>query len=626
MAEPNPPDQQHLGKVLGWATEAIQEGENFLRSQVGFDKIPDVIANIMGDYSGDVTQSSLSDLVDNRLGKISTDLVSCLTDVKPFWEFRTNNKQFEEQAQLGGKLSLGWFLSRNIDLKFADVVRWNLPGGSGYAHQVWNEEISDIDLIAENPQDCMPIRPSSYISCQDAFGMMVRRERTVNYLRAKYPGAAGRIQADRDASFIARQRAKVQTVLAKLGMSQGPFWDSVGSKSAQTINVPATDLFQMYVKDNTKNESSRPVWVGEGNPETGKYPNWSYWVQPGQPLYPRGRNIVFTRTAVLRDGPNIYWHGMFPMSKLTLDPWPWSWLGKPLLHDCMPLQKELNRLVRGVSDHNQKVFRPDVIAEQRSMPRSAMDAIDTRRAGLKMTTLPGRTASIQEVKPLDASIAETIKFLIDEMDNLSGTRDLTQMMKLGQLPTSETVEKMIESMTPSIRLRSRVMEAFLREFAMMLLSNFFQFYDMPRRVAALGPEGMTFEDFDYDPGTLLPDFLNEDDKRNNIIRPRYERAREFLRMFTYHVAPGSLLSASEVTQKLLYIQLARAGWMDIWTLLDKLGVPNVGQPPAGAKTITDRLKAQQEMGMGMAVSPAGRKASGQQMPAINTSSGGITES
>lgn len=623
MAEPTPPEQRHLSAVLGWATEALQEGENFLRSQTGSDRIQETIANIMGDYSADVAQSSLSDLVDNRLGKIASDLVACLTDIKPFWDYRTYNKRFDEQATMAGKMSTAWYSKNNIDLKFADVVRWNVPGGTGYAHQVYNEEIGDLDLIAENPQDCFPIRPSSYISCQDAFGMMVRRERTVNYLKAKYPGAASRITADRDASFVARARNKIQTVLAKLNMASSPFWDSIASKPTETINVPAADLFQIYVKDRTKNETGRPVWVGEGDPD--RHPNWSYWVKPGDDLYPRGRNIVFTRTAVLRDGPNVYWHGMFPMSKLTLDPWPWSWLGKPLLHDVLPLQKELNKLVRGVSDHNQKVFRPDLIAENNSMPRSAMDAIDTRRAGLKLRTLPGRAASIAETRQLDTSVMESIKDLRDEMDILSGTRDLTQMMKLGQIPTSETVEKIIESMSPSIRLRSRVLEAFIREFATMLLANFFQFYDTGKRLAILGPDGVTFEDFDYDPGTMLPDFLNDDDKKHNVIRPRYERAREFLRQFTYHVAPGSLLAASEITTKLLYIQLARAGWMDIWTLLEKLGVPNVGNPPPEAKTITDRLKIQMNMGLGMAVSPAGRKASGQQMPSM-TSQGGIQES
>jgi hypothetical protein len=65
---------------------------------------------------------------------------------------------------------------------------------------------------------------------------------------------------------------------------------------------------------------------------------------------------------------------------------------------------------------------------------------------------------------------------------------------------------------------------------------------------------------------------------------------------------------------MLYLSLSRAGLIDHWTLMDILGIPNVGTPPAGANTITDRLMAEQNMGLGMQVSPTGRKASGQTMP------------
>jgi hypothetical protein len=169
------------------------------------------------------------------------------------------------------------------------------------------------------------------------------------------------------------------------------------------------------------------------------------------------------------------------------------------------------------------------------------------------------------------------------------------------------------------------MESFLREFAMITASNFFQFYDTPRRLAVLGSDGITFEDFDYDPGTMIPDFVNDNDKESNVVKPRYERAKEFLRSFTYHVSPGSLLAASEVTSKLLYLQLARAGIIDVWTLLEKLDIPNVGAPPQGANTITERLVAQMNIGIGMSANPVGRKATAQTMPHQN-SQGKVTES
>jgi hypothetical protein len=200
--------------------------------------------------------------------------------------------------------------------------------------------------------------------------------------------------------------------------------------------------------------------------------------------------------------------------------------------------------------------------------------------------------------------------------------ELKQLMNLGQVPTTETIDRIMETMPASNRLRSRVMEVFIRDFAMMTLSNFFQFYTLPQRVAVLGTSGMTFEDFDFDPGSMIPDMidmLGKSDDGNPL--PRDQRAREFLRYFTFNVAPGSLLASASVTDKLLYVQLFRMGAIDLVTLLQKLNIPGIGMDTTGS-TIIERLMKQQEMGIGQTVSAAGRKSSGQQQPRLKISESG----
>lgn len=636
MAELMVPASDYPRRVLSWFHEALQEGEAFLRAQPGYDRIPDVIDAIMGEFNqGSPRPSGLSDITDNRFSKAATDLAAGLTDIKPFWEYRTFNLRFKPQAEMGGKLATAWWLNRGIDIKHSHVVKYALAAGSSYSHIVWSPELGDLDLMAEDPRDVLPVRPASNLSIQDAFGVIIRRERTVNYAKAKWPASAHLIKADREGTLHqGQQRNRISQMMSALNLRSG-FLDnlfaSISKEPAARIAVPTVDIFTLYVKDDSINRTGGRVMVGE--PGT----NWSYWVEPGEPLYPRGRAIEVTRTVILRDGPNIYWHGLFPVSKLTLDSWPMTFLGRMILSDALPLQLELNRLMRVVADHNQKVRRPDVIADKNAMPRAALEKIDTAKAGLKLRHNPIAGKGIELIYPqvLDPSIAMTIQDLRNEMEIITGTRDLSQLMKLGQIPTSETVEKMLESMSPAVRMRSREQEAYLREVATMVLSNFFQFYTTAQRVAVLGPSGATFEDFDYDPGTLIPDFIHGDDYDANGLpteaakmrgpRPRYERAREFLRMFTYHVAPGSLLAASEITRKLLYVQMARAGWMDIWSLGEILNIPNMGNPPEGANTIPERLAAMQQMGLGMNTSPTGgRKASAQTMPTIGPS--GIRES
>jgi len=637
VAEPQAPagslndsEQEHLDAVLGWANDALAEGESFLKSQVGYSQISTCIDYIMGDYSRDMVPGSFSKLIDNRFGKIALDFAGAMTDIKPFWNYTTQNKRYEQQAVLGNKFTKHWWTSRLIDLKFCDCIKYAEVAGSGYAHLFYNEFTGDNDCSPEDPRDCLPIRPPNNISIQDAMGLIVRRERPLNYLRAKYPRQwdRGLIKADRDMSAAMMEKVtRAQSTMQRMGFSgfMQNLWASLGGKPAAHMTIPSADVFTLHVHDLRRNEGASRVWVGEGTPE--KHPNWSYWVDPGDRLYPRGRTITFTRTCVLRDGPNIYWHGLFPIVKIPLDPWPWTWLGKPPLMDILTLQDELHRLLRGVSDHNQKVFRPDLIADKNAISRAAMAAIDTRKAGLKLRTNPvaGKNAELQYAQPLDPSVQLAIQDLRDEMDKISGVRDMQQFMNLGQIPSTETVEKILEAMSPAIRMRSRVLEASLREFAMMSLSNVFQFYTLEDRMAVLGDEGMTFEDADNDAGTMIPAYMSQEHQKEGKNVERHIRAKWFLKQFTYDVAPGSLLSASEVTDKLLYIQLMRAGLMDIWTLFEKLGIPNAGKAPDGAITITDRLIAQNNMGLTPQVSTTGRKASGETMPKMG-GAGKITES
>ena len=620
------PAQDNPHGIHDWCQQALLEGQSFLQSQDGFDKVEQIIRMIMGTYYDDkLRPSSISQINLNHMGKIGLDLASSLTDIKPFWEYKTTNTRFQAQAEMGQKLASAWWMNRLIDLRFCDVIKYSLAAGSGYAHMVYDSDLQDLNLIPEDPRDVLPVRPADMISIQNAFGVIVRRERTVNYLRHMYPQFANMIHADREGSYAAMQRkASYNKTLQNLGLVSGfmaNLWSNIGGKpNAAPLTVPVSDVYTIYVKDESLNETGSDVIMGDPSR------NWSYVVKPGEPLYPRKRCIVMTPSCKqpLYDGPNIYWHGQFPMPKLTLDPWPWSWLGKSPLKDLLTIQAQVDRTARGMMDKMEKAWRPDLIGDAKSISKAAQDRIDTRRAGLRLRQQMNGSISMPEPNMQSVTVGlAVLQMLIQEMKELSGTQELTSLVQLGQLPSSETIERMVESMSPAIRLRSRVMEAFMREVAMITLMNFFQFYTQAQRIAVLGPRGQTFEDFDFDPGTLIPDMLAMGmmDNDGNPL-PRYERAREFIRYFTYQIAPGSLLAASEVTDKLMYLQLTRMGAMDFITLMEKLSVNNIASPDILEKagtTIMSRLAWQQQMGIGMPVGPAGasaagRKASGQQMP------------
>jgi hypothetical protein len=184
------------------------------------------------------------------------------------------------------------------------------------------------------------------------------------------------------------------------------------------------------------------------------------------------------------------------------------------------------------------------------------------------------------------------------MDYHAGTANLASMMQLNQVPGEDTIEKMREAMTPVLRLKGRLMEYFLREIGEMVKANLFQFYNLPRRIAILGPAGISFNDFDFDPGVLVPALSTQDANYTTELdksRPRAERAQWYQKNFTFSITPNSLLAVSQISRKLMYLQLRSMQLVDRWTLYEVLEVPNGGFPPNNEQTITDRLNAEQLM-------------------------------
>ena len=609
-------------QTLGWAQEALKESGDFLKAQPGYSRIAESLAAVLG-TNNEALSRGLSRIRSNRVGKIASDLAALLTDIKPFWEFKTSNSRFDRNAEILGKLSTTWYYNRQIDMRFADALRYWICAGTSYIHQTFNTDLEDIDADAEDPRDVLPIRPSGYESIQSAAGVILRRERTVNYVKGLFPEKAHLIQADRDGAASTTGAGPTAQAYAALGTNlfQQALW---GDAPERKLNkIPVVDLFTMYVRDDRINETSSDIMIGQFDRDGKPMNNWSYKVPPGQPLYPRKRCIQFTRTAMLYNSTSIYWHGMYPLSKLTLDPWPTTWLGKAPMWDLLPLQDAYDRALRAQDDILQKFAQPDVIADKNSISRAALGAINTRAAGQKFLQngMVGKGITLQYPQLAGFEVAkQVIEMLREEMDNISGVRDMSQLLRLNQMPGGETIDKLQESMTPATSGRSRGMEAFVREFAKMLAFNFAQFYTMPMRLMALGPDGITPEDFDTDPGSFIPAHVHAGDySRDGLITPeamargplpKPDRAMEFMKQFAFHVAPSSLLASSEIQRKMLYLQLWRGGAVDTQTMLETMGVNNI-------QTIMDRLAAQQLTGLlGGQVSPAGRKASGQNAPRL----------
>lgn len=652
-------------QIIKWGLQKVKEGQLLLEQTPGYDLIGPCIEQMTSKkqsltYKGLERPPELATTTSNRFKKVICEYVAAQTDIKPFWEIKTYNHKFDQQAEIAGKLSTWWYTNSHADQRgLATALRWAAIAGTGYIHLRWDPRKGDYgDIVADglDPRDVIPIGPQPpWDSCQDWEGIIIREKKPVDSVRDLTEDETTKrlIQPDRDADEGGPlESTRAGRILAEINsQARTVFHDVLFTDQPKTDigRQPTVDLFTMYIRDRSKNDSNQPVEMGQfmedptwvrpegimgllSEPPRIPANNWSYIVPPKEPLYPRHRMVVFTRQAVIYDGPSLYWHGKFPVVKLTPEPFPTTLLGLAPGWDLLSLQNSLDWNLRVIDDHNAQVAQPTVIGDEMSIGQNALKAINTRRAGLKILQNPmGKGILVQPPPPLDATIREHIEWIMREMDDVSGVVDLKNLAQLNQVPDTETVDKIIESKSYLLQGRSRVIEAFMREFAEQMMYNLTQFYTMKMKYTIGGPAMITPEDFDFDPGSYIPDYVHAEDfdqaggltmqayQRGPL--PRYDRAREVIRQMHFFVAPGSLLGAASVTRKMLYLQLFRMGIMDIWSLAEALDLPNYGTPPDGARTVPDRIKAMMIMGIVPPPSPVnpanpspGRKPTGQTMP------------
>jgi len=645
-----------VARKLAWLESKRELGKSYLTAQPNYSSISKVIDAVMGtDASREYDMRAPTSYTrTNRIAKNLSDRAGMLTDIKPFWEYTVSNRKFEQHASNYSKLATSWYQRRDIDMVIGDMVVYEAVSGVGYFHMYWDSDIDDVNAKALDPRNVIPINPAGVRSLEQCQGYIIDEVFPVAYFEEKYGKKVPPETDGISAGLLRRWTESVGNILSPVVK-----WGKAGSPAKDIPKIPTAVLHTCYIKDNRCNcpedlgaeFTDGPIEMGpfydehipdETDPITGMPipgtartirkpgPNWAYLVQVGEPLYPRRRKIVWVGDIELFDGPSEFWHGQFPTTKVCLDPVPFSWFGVTQFPTMLALNTSLNKVLRNIDDHISQVANPGSIHDKNNVSASQYEQFDTRQPGWKIRQNPlvGKGIQVVNPPPLDNSVMEHRDWLINELQVLNGTLDVAPLMNLKQLPSNSTIESIINSLTPTMRRRSRMIESSQRQIAMQFAYNTTQYYTLPVRISILGADGIVQDDFDYDPGSMLPDFPfhSEYDEMGQIKteamqrgpQPRYDRAKEFLRGFIFKISPGSLLNAAQMERTLLYFQLARAGVIDPITLLEQLNIPNIGVEalPPDVRTILQRIAWCQMTGLMMNVNAAGRKASGQESPEI----------
>jgi hypothetical protein len=623
--------------TLEWCDERLRRGIQFVENSMGYDKISLALDQLfMFERSVNTSwipgaKSPLSNTRANLIAKIAEDLTASLTDVRMFWNYRTQNAKYEEQCRLSNKSAEIWYNRRQIDLRIGDVIRYYTIAGTGFAHLYYSRRLDDLMVDAEDPRNVYPIDPMSYHSIQDCSGVIIRRPRTPEWVKEEYNKIVNTDEGGGLGTFFGWMH---KTMVEGPGERGGPL--SKRAKSDKNIpGTPTVFVNTMFLKDNRINKKDKILRAGpweDGKPLT----PWSYEIRPGDPLFPFGRMIVWGNRVVMYDNTSPYWMAKFPLIKFTLNPWPFSWFGKAPLWDCIPLENSLNNNLRVIDDHSAQVAQPGAVAD-RNVSKAEMNKFNTRAPGYKIRTnlSSGKGITIVNPPPLDPLIWEIIKWCQETMQKISGTADPSAMASLAQIPSDDTIDTIMKAMTPGVRLRSRILEGCYKDLAEMFLWCNAEWDSLMKRIAKLGPQAITKEDFDYNPRTFIPDNVPdgepgdvagmEDALGLDNPAPLHVRAKMMLESIACEFDPSSLLNTAAQQELMKYFMLAKMGYVSVFTLMEKMGIMNFAPPSLVVPPDEiSRLKLQQGLGIGMIANAQGRKSTDQAPPGLGNNANGPT--
>jgi hypothetical protein len=602
--------------LVGWLKEQVQQADNYLKSQRAYSDIDLAMDIIAGEESERIPEGR-SDAYSNRLKRGIREVVASESTIRHFAGYRSRSKgNYDHTADILNRLGRGWYRSTFADQGLKQALQWASVAGTAWLCPLWELEFGsygagEINLYSYGPRDLKPSQIGRDHDIQKAYMSTIVAELPINFARLLHPLHADKIVPDR-----------AQPTWARKGMSfvgrNLPWIHRLfgGEKEESNVGGPTIDIHYSYIMDGSINETKYPIQVGKPGS------SWEYTVpylgqdiptnlyQGGQPvmrkadwedvrIYPRRRLVVWTNHGVLSDDTNPYWHGKVPAIRVSVDKWPWEFLGFSLIRDGYPLQKSFNRILRAIDDATNGRLNPSMAYDSNILDKGVMDRFDPRVGGrhipIDNAGLGGPPMSPlvpEQFYNIEQGVFKHLDTLRDELDYVMVVKDMAAVMKANQIPSDQTIDKLLELAGPLVADIGRGMERVVTELGVMMGSNFFQFYDAQRRYSLLGKDGVTTEDFDYDPGSLIPSHIVGENPAIPSPTSQGDRARWYSRQFMFEVDPGTMLDLNNLTRKMGLMQLWRAGFpIDPWTLAEAWGIENFGPAPEGANTVIQKWAA-----------------------------------
>jgi hypothetical protein len=552
-------------RMSQWRDAAEEESIRTARLNSELDHIGQYIRFISGEHWSKRRPSYKSKFHINKVGKARIDTLSYLTDTLPIFEISHSRDDLKETAKMVKSAIQYEWTNEDLDMELVDAIDIGLTGTAFW--KLGASSPGNTQVIPCGPDSVMPIQPGKHI--QKSSAVRYRTWKSLLNVMRMFPFCAAELEREGRTSpgLQGYTYARPSHIPSYVWQPMNP-----GMKRALGTRINMDEINsgpyrsvawnEYYVEDYSTNDSNRRVLMRDPYLKLSEH-NWWYWVEPGKRLYPRKRKMVFAGKKLVYDGPNPYWHGLYPFSTLRLNPVFYSFWGQSLYRDLIPMNMAQNEIVAGILDAIKLVLNRTMLARQGAAPPAAWKQFfpDMPNATLFMNNNADPSRDIQFPKPPEIPAYVLVllqQFLGPEFDKMAGLMDVNALAGKLQVPGGDTMEQMKDTMQSGIRLEGRYIEMFLRDAGVQEVSNVIQFYSAARRLQILGEDGFTWDDMQFDPIW-----------RNKL---QDEQKFDYWKQFSFRIAPGSLRSGARDRDKQVAISLSGAGKFPTRRLYDVLGV------------------------------------------------------
>lgn len=569
-------------RIAGWVNELLQDRESLLKATSQYKDIDKAFALIAGNPDSSI-QEQRSNLNTNRAKRSLREIVASLSDVRQTDGYDTENKALKSEAAMLNMVMRAVWYDRAFDRSMKRCAQWFTAAGTAYIWPTYRKvrmgpgADSDLCFDAYGILDIFPYGRAFDNDPQNTYANIIVKPLPMPQAMSMFPAFQHRIKA--------MSKKRYEASVANKRMSLAEMFRTRSSGSNRSYEGDYAELRITLVRDMSINNTGVAIFMGSAGGSE------SYWVpyigqeipadetgidgkrtkrQAGVEdcyLFPNMRCIMtFDGMDVpVYDGPAWDWSGMMP-AEYTADIWPWERIGYSLARDIYELERARQHGERAIDQVIRHRMDPSIGYDNSKLTSKEAEGFDPwRERGRLGFDGDVNDASFRTLIPpalleIPQAAFQWQQYCSDEEDYLLGLNQIGAMARAKLGVDGDAIEKLLELAGPLVKDISRTMEPPTRDVMEITKFNIFQWKTTRDLMSYVGPDGITPVTFDFDPTKLYPSHMPGEDTTGASAFSARERAKNFAKNLKLTITPNSLHAVTQTSQKLLQLQLFRAGF------------------------------------------------------------------